>query len=1214
MRPPDGALPQPDRPLDAIREPSRTTPAEPPASPAEEVTPRPPPAPAEGETLPPERPADAAAARPAVPGYEVFAELGRGGMGVVYQARDLALAREVAVKLLLDGYGPGSAAARRFVEEAQITGQLQHPGIPAVHQTGTTPDGRPFLAMKLVKGRTLADLLGERADPSAERSRFLAIFEHVCHAVGYAHAHGVIHRDLKPGNVMVGAFGEVQVMDWGLAKVVTGQPAPGPPASADADVERPRTEIGTRRGAEAETQAGSLLGTPAFMSPEQAGGETDRVGPRSDVFGLGAILCVVLTGHPPYRGASLEAVRLQAIRGQLGDAFTRLDACGAEPEFVALAKRCLAEWSERPADAAEVANAVAGLRAAAEERARRAELERAAAEVRVAEQHKRRRVWYGLAAALFLGAAAALAFAVVARQAEGRAVVERDLKEKAREEAVANEEKARTAEAARRLELGRTAAAAAQLAAGRGRWAEALRLFETALEYGGGDEVDLKLGRYGCHMALGQLRQALAELDELAARPDLGRFAGPVLLCQAECALWRQGGGDPRDLARQALDQGLPPADAAYARVFLARSAPEAIGLLQEATRNDPFHSRGLDFLAMLLFITGRRAEFREAVTQLRLSYPGSASHLTCEMFLRAMDGDRAGAEQVISRLGETGYSEALPLFRAFADVLVLAQGEEFFFGGLSARQLSSFLTEYAGMAQRFSRMAGEKDAAGAKLSGMRLFRLPMFQALAEAPPIKGLTASGLLGAAAMLRQPAKLAEVFGTVAEATPDGTFLLLHGLLLNQAGRLPEAEAAFRRALESPSWANHRRAARFHLARTQWQLANSPRTPPKDRPVWKDRSLATVRALALPADKPLPPGPTSLLASVASGCGDHALGLVLTEPALRKKPDDPELLGAKLNLEFGLQLFDRAEATARRLESLAEARDNPRRSACWEALLNLPRAYQNAGRTADALRWCEEISARLARTGPDDPTLLGPWDSLGVLYWRMKQLDKSIPIFERNWAARRKARGESHEETLRTQINLGVNYRDAGRLEDAIRLLGQVEREGRGSPSLRWARGELLSAYVSAGKASEGARLAKEILAEARQEHAPGSVELAGALAQCGHALLRLGAWGEVEPVLREALSIREKDQPEAWTTFNTKSMLGEALAGQRKYADAERLLVQGFDGLKRRATEIPGPYRATRLTEAAERLVRLYEALEKKDEAEKWRKEREAAVKP
>jgi hypothetical protein len=155
--------------------------------------------------------------------YELLGELARGGMGVVYRARDVALGREVAVKVLLDRFPAGGLAAHRFLGEARITGQLQHPGIPAVHQVGTLPDGRPYLAMKLIKGRTLDQVLRERPNPAAERGRLLAVFAAVCQAVGYAHAHRVIHRDLKPANVMVGAFGEVLVMDWGLAKVLPGR-------------------------------------------------------------------------------------------------------------------------------------------------------------------------------------------------------------------------------------------------------------------------------------------------------------------------------------------------------------------------------------------------------------------------------------------------------------------------------------------------------------------------------------------------------------------------------------------------------------------------------------------------------------------------------------------------------------------------------------------------------------------------------------------------------------------------------------------------------------------------------------------------------------------------------------------------------------------------------------------------------------------------------
>src|SRR6478672_5824647 len=164
------------------------------------------------------------ASGPTIPGYEVLGEVGRGGMGIVYRAHDPAVNRDVAVKILQDRYRASPMAIRRFVAEGQVTGQLQHPGIPAVHQIGTLPDGSPFLAMKLIKGDTLADRL---VDPDRDLGRLVADFLGVAQAVGYAHAKGVIHRDLKPANIMVGQFGEVQVMDWGLAKVLANTtPAP----------------------------------------------------------------------------------------------------------------------------------------------------------------------------------------------------------------------------------------------------------------------------------------------------------------------------------------------------------------------------------------------------------------------------------------------------------------------------------------------------------------------------------------------------------------------------------------------------------------------------------------------------------------------------------------------------------------------------------------------------------------------------------------------------------------------------------------------------------------------------------------------------------------------------------------------------------------------------------------------------------------------------
>ncbi|MFO0957306.1 MAG: serine/threonine-protein kinase [Isosphaeraceae bacterium] len=290
--------------------------------------------------------------------YQISGEIARGGMGAVLRGRDVDLGRDLAIKVLLEKYADRPDVARRFVEEAQIGGQLQHPGVVPIYDIGRFGD-RPFFTMKLVKGETLAAILSERADPSADRPRLLSIALQVSQALAYAHAKGVIHRDLKPANIMVGAFGEVQVMDWGLAKVLAeGGVADEERASrahqASDDVTRIQTarSTGSSGSFGTDTEAGSILGTPAYMPPEQASGDIALLDRRADVFGLGAILCEVLTGKPPYVGRSSEEVRRKAANGDLKDALERLDACGADAELVALTRQCLApEAIDRPRDA-----------------------------------------------------------------------------------------------------------------------------------------------------------------------------------------------------------------------------------------------------------------------------------------------------------------------------------------------------------------------------------------------------------------------------------------------------------------------------------------------------------------------------------------------------------------------------------------------------------------------------------------------------------------------------------------------------------------------------------------------------------------------------------------------------------------------------------------------------------------------------------------------
>ena len=225
----------------------------------------------------------------------------QGGIGRVWKARDGLLGRDVALKEIRPELAGDPVVERRFREEARITAGLEHPNIITMHDLSTSRD-RPFYTMRFLGGRTLKQAVLEhhrrKADDAPAKLDFrglLDAFLDVCHALAFAHSKGVIHRDLKGQNIMLGPFGEVAVLDWGLARELE---------SAEDPLARPTIALADLPADMSRTMEGSPIGTAQYMPPEQAAGRAEEIGVRSDVFGLGAILYLILTGHPPYEGGS----------------------------------------------------------------------------------------------------------------------------------------------------------------------------------------------------------------------------------------------------------------------------------------------------------------------------------------------------------------------------------------------------------------------------------------------------------------------------------------------------------------------------------------------------------------------------------------------------------------------------------------------------------------------------------------------------------------------------------------------------------------------------------------------------------------------------------------------------------------------------------------------------------------------------------------------
>lgn len=292
--------------------------------------------------------------------YRVVQPIADGGMGTVYLARDGELEREVAIKVLKDAVFD-VRATERMRREARIVAGLEHPGVVPLHDLGLLPDGRTYYVMKLVRGRRLDEHVGELRTIHDR----LRVFGRLCDAVAFAHAHGVIHRDVKPQNVMIGEFGEVLLLDWGVAKALENGEAcesarQGQGIEEDDEIATTVASVGdgsvdiaslvdAGRTVTFLTANGTVIGTPAFMAPEQARGQLDRVDQRCDVFALGAVLYWMLTGRTPVGRDAFQ--RMARGQGFEIPAPRRLNREVTRPLSAICMKALAADADDRYADA-----------------------------------------------------------------------------------------------------------------------------------------------------------------------------------------------------------------------------------------------------------------------------------------------------------------------------------------------------------------------------------------------------------------------------------------------------------------------------------------------------------------------------------------------------------------------------------------------------------------------------------------------------------------------------------------------------------------------------------------------------------------------------------------------------------------------------------------------------------------------------------------------
>ncbi|MBL8890579.1 MAG: serine/threonine protein kinase [Planctomycetaceae bacterium] len=1111
--------------------------------------------------------------------YKLIEVIGQGGMGSVYLAEQTQPVRRlVAVKVVKSGMDSRAVLAR-FEAERQALAIMDHPNIAKVLDAGATDLGQPYFVMELVKGTPITQFCDEKRLTPQQR---LELFLPVCEAIQHSHQKGIIHRDIKPSNVLVAMYDDhpvPKVIDFGVAKA-TGQ------SLTDLD---------------AVTGFGALVGTPEYMSPEQASLNNLDIDTRSDVYSLGVLLYELLTGHTPVdrkclaKAAVLEVLRIvrDVDAPRLSEKLSSIDTLPSvaanrrtEPRKLATQFRGDLDWVL--------------MKALEKDRKRRYE----SASGFAADVHRflnnepviaRPTSWWyrtqkfvrkhrvGVVAASLvalagicgiLGTSLALVRALRA-EADANASREQESTQRQKAEQLQQLAESRRQEAETNLAFARQGnKILGSVFAKLNPQADYYDVSDlrTALQDNLNQAVqELQASALGNTLEIAKMQETLG--DSLLS---LGDSAKAIELFQSSLKVHTDqlGPNDPQTLTSM---------DHLAQSYFSSGQLDQALPMFEETLelrkkRLGPEHEdtlRSMNNLAQCYHEVGQPAKALLLLEQ------------TVELMKVKLGPQQSATMTAMGNLGQA-YMNAGQTDKGLSlleQVLELRKTE------LGDNHMET-LTSMANLASGYFTV-GQLDKA------LPLFEQNMEQLSAQLGIDHPFTVTAI----------GNLSQVYSQVGEA--DKALLMLEQVLNLRTAKLG---ADHPRTLVSLS----------NLAEMYFSLGQVE----KALPLFEQ--ALELRKAKLGLDHPDTLTSINGLAVIYNNTpGKREQALALYEQALELSEaklgaDHPATLLAMNNYAVCCKAagqLDKALALFEKILPLRQAKLGLEHADTLSTMNHLAEAYRNAKRFDLALELQQKTwELRRDTLGADDPLTLNSLNNLATVYRDAGQPDKAVPLYEQCLELRKAKLGIDHESTITSMNNLGAGYTDLGQMDKAVPMLEQAlelrtAKFGANHTNTRNTQTLLLQACAKAGLVEKYRELLEASILQWRNTYPENSPEFAAPLSAAGLTLLQMNQYSEAEKLLRECVQIRQAKQPDLWNTFAAQSMLGAALLGQvkaggdeaeraKRLTEAESLLLAGYEGMKQREASIPTAG-AARIPETLDSLIALYKILEKPDQAERYR---------